>query len=43
MEQVGIAVARIGLIIILLWIGGLKVFKYEAEGIIPFVVNSPAW
>ena len=41
MEQVGIAVTRIGLIIVLLWIGGLKVFKYEAEGIIPFVANSP--
>ena len=41
MERVGIAVTRIGLIIVLLWIGGLKVFKYEAEGIIPFVANSP--
>lgn len=30
-----------GLIIVSLWIGGLKVFKYEAEGIIPFVANSP--
>ena len=41
MEQVGIAMTRIGLIIVLLWIGGLKVFKYEADGIIPFVANSP--
>jgi reactive chlorine resistance protein C len=24
-----------------LWIGGLKVAKYEAEGIVPFVANSP--
>lgn len=24
-----------------LWIGGLKVTKYESEGIIPFVANSP--
>ena len=40
-ERVGITVTRIGLIIVLLWIGGLKVFKYEAEGIIPFVANSP--
>lgn len=23
------------------WIGGLKAFHYEAEGIIPFVANSP--
>jgi reactive chlorine resistance protein C len=41
MEPVGITVTRTGLIIVLLWIGGLKVFKYEAEGIIPFVANSP--
>lgn len=26
---------------ILLWIGGLKVFPYEADGITPFVANSP--
>ena len=41
MDRAGIAVTRTGLIIVLLWIGGLKVFKYEAEGIIPFVANSP--
>ena len=23
------------------WIGGLKVFQYEADGIVPFVANSP--
>lgn len=23
------------------WIGGLKVFPYEADGIVPFVANSP--
>jgi uncharacterized membrane protein YkgB len=33
--------ARIGLVIVLLWIGALKVFRYEAVGIIPFVANSP--
>ena len=41
MDRVGITVTRIGLIAVLLWIGGLKVFKYEAEGIVPFVANSP--
>ena len=41
MDHAGIAVTRTGLIIVLLWIGGLKVFKYEAEGIVPFVANSP--
>jgi uncharacterized membrane protein YkgB len=41
MDRMGIAVTRIGLIVVLLWIGGLKAFKYEADGIIPFVANSP--
>lgn len=40
-DKVGIIVARIGLIVVLLWIGGLKAFKYEADGITPFVANSP--
>ena len=26
---------------VLVWIGGLKVFHYEDEGIVPFVANSP--
>lgn len=25
----------------MVWIGGLKAFRYEAEGIVPFVANSP--
>ena len=32
---------RITIFIVMVWIGGLKAFKYEAEGIIPFVANSP--
>lgn len=40
-ERLGIAVTRLGLIIVLVWIGGLKVFPYEADGIVPFVANSP--
>lgn len=40
-DRLGIALARAGLIVVLLWIGGLKVFKYEADGIVPFVANSP--
>ena len=27
--------------VVLLWIGGLKAFRYEANGIVPFVANSP--
>ena len=41
-DRVGVGLARLGLIVVLLWIGGLKVVKYEAEGIVPFVANSPA-
>src|SRR5579885_3787078 len=41
MDKVGVAVTRVGLIVVLLWIGGLKAFKYEADGIVPFVANSP--
>lgn len=40
-ERIGIAVTRMGLIVVLLWIGSLKAFKYEADGIVPFVANSP--
>jgi uncharacterized membrane protein YkgB len=41
LDKVGITVTRIGLIVVLVWIGGLKVFAYEDEGIVPFVANSP--
>lgn len=40
-DRIGITITRIGLIVVLVWIGGLKAFKYEADGIIPFVANSP--
>lgn len=32
---------RIAICIVMVWIGGLKAFQYEADGIIPFVANSP--
>lgn len=32
---------RISIAIVLIWIGSLKFFDYEAEGIVPFVANSP--
>jgi uncharacterized membrane protein YkgB len=41
LQNAGIHLARIGLVIVLLWIGGLKAFRYEAVGIVPFVANSP--
>jgi uncharacterized membrane protein YkgB len=40
-DRVGVIVTRIGLIVVLLWIGSLKAFKYEAQGIVPLVANSP--
>ncbi len=40
-DQCGVTITRIGLIVVLLWIGGLKAFRYEADGIVPFVANSP--
>lgn len=32
---------RIAICIVMVWIGGLKFFQYEADGIVPFVANSP--
>lgn len=40
-DRLAVALTRFGLIVVLLWIGGLKVFKYEADGIVPFVATSP--
>jgi uncharacterized membrane protein YkgB len=41
LKRVGLQVARYGLVIILLWIGGMKFTSYESEGIKPLVANSP--
>lgn len=41
LDRVGATVTRLGLIVVLVWIGGLKIFHYEADGIVPFVANSP--
>lgn len=40
-DRIGPAVTRVGLVVVLVWIGGLKIYKYEADGIVPFVANSP--
>lgn len=32
---------RISIFIVMVWIGGLKAIHYEADGIVPFVANSP--
>lgn len=36
-----INLTRISIFIVMAWIGGLKVYQYEADGIVPFVANSP--
>jgi reactive chlorine resistance protein C len=41
LDQSAVSVTRIGLVVVLVWIGSLKVFRYEDEGIVPFVANSP--
>jgi uncharacterized membrane protein YkgB len=40
-EAVGRALARYGLVVVVAWIGLMKFTAYEAEGIRPFVANSP--
>lgn len=39
--KLGINLMRIAILIIFVWIGALKFCNYEAEGIVPFVANSP--
>lgn len=41
LNQVGVYLAHISIFIIFIWIGGLKFFNYEAQGIVPFVANNP--
>jgi len=40
-DRIGLAVTRAGLVVVLLWIGALKAFKYEDDSIVPLVANSP--
>lgn len=41
LDRVGMALLRFGLVVVLLWIGGLKFANYEADSIVPLVANSP--
>jgi uncharacterized membrane protein YkgB len=41
LDRVGMGLLRLGLIVVLCWIGGLKFADYEADGIVPLVANSP--
>jgi uncharacterized membrane protein YkgB len=40
-ERGFIHLLRISIFIVMAWIGLLKAFQYEADGIVPFVANSP--
>jgi len=41
LKGIGTYITRYGLVIVLLWIGGMKFTAYEAEAIKPLVANSP--
>ncbi|CZE45937.1 DUF417 family protein [Campylobacter geochelonis] len=40
-QNLFVNLARVAIFIVMIWIGGLKAFQYEADGIVPFVANSP--
>lgn len=41
LDRLAMAMLRVALVIVLLWIGGLKFVDYEADSIVPLVANSP--
>ena len=40
MKSIGMHIARYGLAIVLLWIGGMMFTAYQAEGIRPFQLTA---
>ena len=41
LDRIAVTVTRVGLVAVFVWIGGLKAFAYQDEGIVPLVANSP--
>lgn len=41
LEPFGKRAVRFGIVVVFLWIGGLKFFTFEADSLVPFVANSP--
>ena len=41
LAALGMFIARYGLVLVMVWIGGMKFTQVEAEGIKPLVANSP--
>jgi uncharacterized membrane protein YkgB len=42
LKPTAITILRCGLVLVLVWIGGLKFANYEADSIVPLMANSPA-
>lgn len=40
-DRIGLALIRLSIAIVFIWIGLLKFVPYEADSITPFVANSP--
>ena len=41
LKGLGLKLIRIAILVVFVWIGGLKFTHYEADGFVPFVANSP--
>ena len=41
LDRMGMGLLRLGLVVVLVWIGALKFAQYEADSIVPLVANSP--
>jgi reactive chlorine resistance protein C len=41
LDRVGMGMLRGALVLVLVWIGGLKFVDYESDSIVPLVANSP--
>jgi uncharacterized membrane protein YkgB len=41
LQQIGAAISRYGLALVIVWIGAMKFFSFEAKGIAPLVAHSP--
>jgi uncharacterized membrane protein YkgB len=41
LDRIGMGLLRLGLVVVLVWIGALKFAQYEADSIVPLVANSP--
>ena len=41
LDPIGRTAIRYAIVVVFIWIGFLKFFTYEADGIVPFVANSP--